>query len=398
MRRESCSRLIPMGIDSIRAFLSAIDPKSSSWTFQTIDDNKTRRDNRLTQILHGTLDQHFPTLAQLNERGAGVFFVPNETDLRGRKKTNIVRIRTLFVDLDGAPVEPVLSYPTPPNVMVNTSPERYHAYWRVQDCELEACEPALKQLISRFDGDPACSDRSRLMRLPGFLHCKGEPFLVSFDILSTEDAHLDQLILLPPKRQRKQKRPKTLRSCEGGVANDAIDMAVKRCVPTGEGQRNRSLFNLARRLRSIIPDAGREELRTILKRWHALSLSTIATHDFTLSWGEFWNAWTKVETPFGDTFAGIVTDIDFGQPYSATLIDRGLGPKDLKLTRLCEALQKFHAPEPFFLGCREAGALIGEDHKTANNRLRALEAEGLIECVEKGRRGRNTRYRYIDPN
>jgi hypothetical protein len=43
----------------------------------------------------------------LNREGAGVFVTVNETDLKGRTAKNITSVRAVFVDLDGAPLEPV---------------------------------------------------------------------------------------------------------------------------------------------------------------------------------------------------------------------------------------------------------------------------------------------------
>jgi hypothetical protein len=45
----------------------------------------------------------------LNDRGAGVFVVINETDGKGRRNENITRVRSQFVDLDGAPLAPVMA-------------------------------------------------------------------------------------------------------------------------------------------------------------------------------------------------------------------------------------------------------------------------------------------------
>jgi hypothetical protein len=39
--------------------------------------------------------------ARLNAGGAGVYVTVNQTNGKGRKATDIVRVRALFVDLDG---------------------------------------------------------------------------------------------------------------------------------------------------------------------------------------------------------------------------------------------------------------------------------------------------------
>ena len=115
-------------------------------------------------------------LTDLQHAGAGVFVTINGTDGAGRKAANIVPVRAVFVDLDGAPFEPVLACPPPPHIAVESSPGRYHAYWLVRDLPLERFAPLQKAIAARFGGDPAIHDLPRVMRLPGFWHLKGEPF------------------------------------------------------------------------------------------------------------------------------------------------------------------------------------------------------------------------------
>src|SRR5271157_6520 len=75
-------------------------------TFQTADDSEKKRP-QLARILHGTLDQHVKELTGLNKQGAGIFMMINEGDLVGRTAKSVVSVRAVFVDLDGAPLEPV---------------------------------------------------------------------------------------------------------------------------------------------------------------------------------------------------------------------------------------------------------------------------------------------------
>jgi hypothetical protein len=144
-------------------------------TFQTFDDSP-RKERGLSRILHGTLAEHAVTLAALNTRGAGVFVMVNEGDGEGRSKANVVRVRALFVDLDGAPLEPVKAGPLAPHCIVETSPGRWHAYWRLADCPLQDFTPLQRALAARFNADSKVCDLARVMRVPGFDHCKREPF------------------------------------------------------------------------------------------------------------------------------------------------------------------------------------------------------------------------------
>jgi len=160
-------------------FLARVDPEATWFSFQTFDDNHERKDRKLARIFHGTLAEHAAELARLNAEGAGVFVTVNETNGKGRKASDIVRVRALFVDLDGAPLDPVMKSGLTPHVVTETSAGRWHAYWRVDGVPLEEFSDIQKSLISRFNGDHAVHDLPRVMRLPGFEHRKDKPFLVS---------------------------------------------------------------------------------------------------------------------------------------------------------------------------------------------------------------------------
>lgn len=144
-------------------------------TFQTFDDSPAKSP-ALSRVMHGTLREHAATLAGLNEKGAGVFFMVNAGDGKGRKAGNVERVRALFVDLDGAPLGPVEAAPLPPHCIVESSPGRWHAYWRVADCPLDRFKPLQQALAARFDADRKVCDLPRVMRLPGFEHRKAAPY------------------------------------------------------------------------------------------------------------------------------------------------------------------------------------------------------------------------------
>ncbi len=147
------------------------------FTFQTLDDNSARKDKRLVKVLHGTLAEHEKTLVRLNDAGAGVFVTINQTDGKGRAKANIIRVRALFVDLDGAPIAPVRQHVIPPSIVIESSPQRFHGYWLTDDCALDQFKPAQQRLSQHFNADPSVCDLPRVMRLPGFIHRKAEPFM-----------------------------------------------------------------------------------------------------------------------------------------------------------------------------------------------------------------------------
>ena len=142
-------------------------------TFQTFDDKKGpdgKCRGRLAKIIHD--DETY--LKNINDQGAGVFLTINETDGNGRETRNITKVRAIYVDLDGADVNPVLQ--EMPHMVVESSPGKFHGYWLVKDFPLEAFKATQQRLIKKFGGDKAVCDLPRVMRIPGYVHHKGEPF------------------------------------------------------------------------------------------------------------------------------------------------------------------------------------------------------------------------------
>ena len=47
---------LPPDRDQAERFLRLLDEETDGFTFQTFDDSKTRKDNRLVRVLHGSRD------------------------------------------------------------------------------------------------------------------------------------------------------------------------------------------------------------------------------------------------------------------------------------------------------------------------------------------------------
>jgi hypothetical protein len=62
-----------------------------------------------------------------------------------------------------------------PTTILSTSPGKYQALWRVAGFDFERQEQMLKLLAIAYGGDPACTDRNRVLRVPGFFNCKYSP-------------------------------------------------------------------------------------------------------------------------------------------------------------------------------------------------------------------------------
>jgi hypothetical protein len=160
------------------SFLDALDP-GGVFTFQTFPEGPHDGPVPSPQIMHGTLADLAERLTALNSAGHGIFVMVNEGDLAGRRATNVKRIRAFCLDLDGAPLEPVLECGLYPDIIVESSPGKWHAYWLTRDCPLNEFALCQKQLAEKFEGDPAVHDLPRVMRLPGFMHQKAAPFMTN---------------------------------------------------------------------------------------------------------------------------------------------------------------------------------------------------------------------------
>jgi hypothetical protein len=173
---------------SATAFLRLLDPDARGFTFQTFDDNKERAraykaehkraDPARTKIIIGEPDKMAAQLDALNRDGNGIYVTVNETDGVGRKIENIKRVRAVWQeDDDGYAGE----FTAQPSIVVATSPGRNQRYWLTNwpADERGAADFAgvMERMISDYGSDKDAKDISRVLRLPGFFHRKGVPFL-----------------------------------------------------------------------------------------------------------------------------------------------------------------------------------------------------------------------------
>ncbi len=140
-------------------------------TWQTFDDTPAKRPE-LAVHFTAPLAAAWQRLVALNEQGAGVFAMVNEGDGKGRKASNVRRVRALFVDIDRrAAPQAVHMEPS----MVVASGRGHHLYWGVTDCTTDQFKDAQKRLIKRYVADAGVHDLPRVMRVAGFDHRKREP-------------------------------------------------------------------------------------------------------------------------------------------------------------------------------------------------------------------------------
>src|SRR5260370_13280949 len=100
-------------------------------------------------------------------------------EARTRTKEDIQTIRHLYVDIDHdgpaalAKIQQSNLVPSP-NYTVNTSPDKFQVVWRVENVSPEQAEVLQRAMARKFGGDPAATDSTRVLRLPGFLNRKDD--------------------------------------------------------------------------------------------------------------------------------------------------------------------------------------------------------------------------------
>ncbi|MGC1635971.1 MAG: DNA-primase RepB domain-containing protein, partial [Candidatus Acidiferrales bacterium] len=124
--------------------------------------------------------------ASQNGAGSDVFLGMNpiKHDATSRIKANIEDIRTVYLDLDRKGDESLQairnsSEVPPPNFVLDTSPGKHQVVWKINGVTQDEAESLLRALANEFDGDPAATDSTRVLRLPGCANRKlAEDFLV----------------------------------------------------------------------------------------------------------------------------------------------------------------------------------------------------------------------------
>ena len=115
------------------------------------------------------------TLKKHNEANRGIFYVVN---LGGDNDKDIIRINAQFVEMDEVTFEEqqakIDAFALPPSMIIRTR-KSLHTYWFMKYAKVGKFRVIQKGLVKHFHGDPACVNESRVMRLPGFNHCKQEP-------------------------------------------------------------------------------------------------------------------------------------------------------------------------------------------------------------------------------
>ncbi|WP_314595680.1 phage/plasmid primase, P4 family [uncultured Selenomonas sp.] len=115
------------------------------------------------------------TLKNHNAMQRGIFFVVN---YGGQDDAAITRINAQFFEMDDGTFEEqqkkVDAFPLLPSMVIKTQKSLHVYYFMDSTAKVERFREIQKRLVKQFGGDPVCVNESRVMRLPGFQHCKKE--------------------------------------------------------------------------------------------------------------------------------------------------------------------------------------------------------------------------------
>lgn len=218
------------------------------------------------------------TLSSAKESGYGVFFTPNGIgNVRKpngyfyRWDGNVTSLNACFADFDKGTKEEqmriIRSMPIVPSVIVESA-RGYHTYWLLSDRSVTPLRKSLWRRVQtaiaeKYGTDRACSNPSRLLRLPGSYHVKHEPFLVSVAEVSNVSYSLEELEIAFPPAPRKIYVP---------VAREyAKPVYVPPVECLHDGDRHPTLKTVGANMYAGAAQTDFQAIRQALKVWYSLS-------------------------------------------------------------------------------------------------------------------------------
>jgi hypothetical protein len=134
---------------------------------------------RITSAQKAASPEFQAWLRYKNANGSDIYIGMNplKKDASTRTKEDIESIKHVYIDLDhGGPeaLEAIenSSFVTKPNYVLNSSREKHQVVWKVEGMNLEEAEGLLHAMAREFGGDPAATDATRVLRVPGFANKK----------------------------------------------------------------------------------------------------------------------------------------------------------------------------------------------------------------------------------
>jgi len=136
---------------------------------------------RITSAQKASSPEFQAWLRYKNANGSDIYIGMNplRQDASTRTKEDIESIRHVYLDLDHGGPEALESVENSnvvpkPNYVLTSSPGKFQVVWKVEGMSLDEAEGLLHAMAREFSGDPAATDATRVLRLPGFANKKYE--------------------------------------------------------------------------------------------------------------------------------------------------------------------------------------------------------------------------------
>lgn len=195
----------------------------------------------------------------------------------------------------------------------------------------------------------------------------------------------------------------------------AILAAIEATLPSGPGQRNKQIFQFARKLKGIpvLANVNPACLRPLVNAWHLRAEPFMSgEHSVENTFVEFLYGWPRVRDPGGLDLLALTQQVLANPPHPACAQLGFKKPHIIVTIGLCAEMQANAREECterqggghkkcFHLSTRKLAALLTEamglpiSQTESQKTLQALVAVGVLDVVVKGKVGRATRFRFI---
>ncbi|MET1083290.1 MAG: DNA-primase RepB domain-containing protein [Burkholderiales bacterium] len=171
-------------------------------------------EQRLVTVQQLTADRYLAHLRAANSHSKDIYVSmnPMKAEARGRTKADVREVKHIYLDIDkgGKPaLDRIASAPgmPAPHHVLESSPDKFQAIYRVSGFMPSAAEATMRGLAKEFSADPAATDISRVLRVPGFRNWKYETPHYVRDTISQSPARIYTPADFPKYLERRQEPP-----------------------------------------------------------------------------------------------------------------------------------------------------------------------------------------------
>lgn len=342
-----------------------------------------------------------------NAAGLDVFVGVNPRMREGGKAADVLLARCVFVDIDRCEPdeanERIERAGLPKPTCFVSSGHGAHAYWRLTTAITRSDEwkCVMKSLIQRLDSDSAVSGWPQIMRLPGFVNHKTPPAdcrVIEANPGRRYDLHA--LVSVTVEHVAERQNDICFSASLPLCVSATPDEIIAKTLPKQVGQRNASVFDLARGLKfdAGLSNRSLPELKPIVRKWHELALPMIGTKPFDDTWADFIRGWECAAIPLAaapvtGALAKARQDAENGcLPACAEQYDSG--PVRL-LVGTCRYLAEMRPDRVFFLSSHDIGKRLETSPVQAWRWLNMLCADDVLRRVDRGNSRRAARFKWL---